>query len=334
MTERRTGKFNWGAAIVAGCYFFCLFAPGMAIGAESLKKMRVAIPSIVIDFTPLWIARDKGLFREERAEVEITYIQGNIRGVQSLLAGEVQAGIAGSAGPISARAAGEDAVIVAVPMNRLDYTFVAREPVKRPSDLQGKKIGIGSVGGSDEVATRIALEHLGVDPASVVRLQVGGSAERLAALRSGSIDAANIGGATFIGSGTGLHKVVDLTELGVDFPFTAIFTTKRYAQANRDAVLALIRGYMRGVRFFQQNKEESIAITARNLRNPNKELLERQWQYVKDHVYEKVPMPTEKGFKLVFDMLAPRNPKVASLRMEDVFDASFVKELSDKGFFK
>jgi hypothetical protein len=45
-------------------------------------------------------------------------------------------------------------------------------------------------------------------------------------------------------------------------------------------------------------------------------------------------LPTEKGFKLVFDMLAPRNPKVASLRMEDVFDGSFIKELTDKGFFK
>ena len=155
--------------------------------------MRIAIPSIVIDFAPLWIARDKGIFREEGIEVEITYIQGNIRGVQSLLAGEVQAGIAGSAGPIGARAAGEDAVIVAVPMNRLDYTFVARQPVKSPGDLAGKKIGIGAVGGSDEVATRIALRQLGVDPAQVTMLVIGGSAERLAALRVGSVDAAHRG---------------------------------------------------------------------------------------------------------------------------------------------
>jgi len=181
-----------------------------ADAAEPLKKMRIAIPSIVIDFAPLWIAREKGFFRDERVDAEITYIQGNIRGVQSLLAGDVQVGIAGSAGPIAARAAGEDTIIVAVPMNRLDYTFVARQPVKNPSDLNGKKIGIGSVGGSDEVATRIALEHLGVDPASVTKLQIGGSAERLAALRSGSIDAANIGGATFIGGGAGLHKGIDL----------------------------------------------------------------------------------------------------------------------------
>jgi hypothetical protein len=55
---------------------------------------------------------------------------------------------------------------------------------------------------------------------------------------------------------------------------------------------------------------------------------------VKDHVFEKIPNPSEKGFKLIFDMLSPRNPKVAALRMEDVFDGSYIKELLDKGFFK
>ena len=101
--------------------------------------MCIAIPSIVIDFAPLWIAREKGIFRDERIDAEITYIQGNIRGVQSMLAGDVQIGIAGSAGPIAARAAGEDAVIVARLMNRLDYTFVGRQPFKSPSDFNGKK---------------------------------------------------------------------------------------------------------------------------------------------------------------------------------------------------
>ncbi|HWH76569.1 MAG TPA: ABC transporter substrate-binding protein, partial [Candidatus Binatus sp.] len=265
---------------------------------------------------------------------EITYIQGNIRAVQSLVAGEIQFGIAGSAGAVSARAAGEDVIIVAVPMNRLDYTFVGRQPVNKPADLAGKKVGIGAVGGSDEVATRIALEKLGVNPSSVTMLTVGGSAERLAALRAGSVDAATVGGATFIGGGAGLYKLIDLTDLGVEFPFTAIFTTKRFAVANRDTVLGFIRGYMRGVRFFQENKEEAIGITARNLRSTNKELLERQWSYVKDHVFEKIPYASEKGFKLIFDMLSPRNPKVAALRTDDVFDGSYVKELVDKGFFK
>lgn len=318
---------------IIGCLLF-VTSNDIAQSAEPLRKVRTAIPSIVIDFAPLWIARDKGLFRDERIDPEVTYIQGKVRVVQSLVAGEVQFGIAGSAGAVSARAAGEEVIIVAVPMNRLDYTFVSRQPVNRPADLAGKKIGIGAVGGSDELATRIALERLGVNPTTVTMITVGGSAERLAALRAGSVDAAVVGGATFIGGGAGLQKVVDLTDLGVEFPFTAIFTTKRYATANRDVILGFIRGYMRGVRFFQENKDEAIAITARNLRTTNKELLERQWLYVKDHVFEKIPNATEKGFKLIFDMLGARNPKVAALRMDDVFDGSYVKELVDKGFFK
>src|SRR5262245_62574973 len=135
MTKGGTKNGNWTATIAAACTFFCLLAHGLAMSAEPLKRMRVAIPSIVIDFAPLWIGREKGLFREERIEVEITYIQGNIRGVQSLLAGEVQAGIAGAAGRIGARAAGEDAVNVAVPMKRSEHTFVARQPVSNNGGL-------------------------------------------------------------------------------------------------------------------------------------------------------------------------------------------------------
>jgi ABC-type nitrate/sulfonate/bicarbonate transport system substrate-binding protein len=329
-------RFKPASAAVLGAVSISLFLllAGLALAAEPLKKIRTAIPSIVIDFAPLWIARDKGIFRDERIDPEVTYIQGNIRVVQSLVANEVQFGIAGTAGAVSARAAGEEVIVVAVPMNRLDYTFVARQLITKPADLAGKKVGIGAFGGSDELATRIALEKLGVNPSSVTMITAGGSAERLAALRVGSVDAATVGGATFIGGGAGLHKVLDLVDLGIEFPFTAIFTTRRFAAANRDSVLGFIRAYMRGVRFFQENKEEAIAITARNLRSTNKELLERQWLYVKDHVFEKVPNATEKGFKLIFDMLGARNPKVAALRMEDVFDGSYVKELLDRGFFK
>lgn len=318
---------------IIGCLLF-MASRDIAHTAEPFKKVRIAIPSIVIDFAPLWIARDKGIFRDERIDPEVTYIQGNVRVVQSLVAGEVSFGVAGTAGAVSARAAGEEVIVVAVPMNRLDYTFVARQPVNKPADLAGKKVGIGAVGGSDELATRIALEKLGVNPSSLTMITTGGSAERLAAVRVGAVDAAVVGGATFIGGGAGLHKVLDLIDLGVEFPFTSIFTTKKFAAANRDVVLRFIRSYMRGVRFFQENKDEAIAITARNLRTTNKELLERQWLYVKDHVFEKIPNATEKGFKLIFDMLGARNPKVASLRMDDVFDGSYVKELMDKGFFK
>ena len=120
MTSRRVEGVVGLRWLAAGFLFISFSSHGLSLAAEPLKKVRMAIPSIVIDFAPLWIAREKGIFRDERIDPEITYIQGNVRVVQSLVAGEVQFGIAGTAGAVSARAAGEEVIIVAVTMNRLD----------------------------------------------------------------------------------------------------------------------------------------------------------------------------------------------------------------------
>ena len=66
MTKYQIGRINFALWIVTICFWS--FAPRIAQSAELLKKIRVAYPSIVIDFAPLWIARDKGFFREEGIE--------------------------------------------------------------------------------------------------------------------------------------------------------------------------------------------------------------------------------------------------------------------------
>lgn len=330
---RRFFSMTWATVMLSCLFAFALTGTGRA--AEALKKVRIAFPSMVIDFAPLWVARERGLFRDEGLDVENMLIPGGVRGVQALIAGDTQFALGNTSFAVGARAAGEGVFTAAVPMNRLDYVLVARQPMTRPSDFTGKKVGVGGgVGGADSLAARIALERLGVNPSTVTMISAGGSGERLNALRAGAVDAAIIGGGTFIGGGSGLHKVVDLTELDIEYPMTGLFTTRKYSGANRDSILGLIRAYSRGVKFFQDRKDEAIAITARNLRSTNLELIERQWQYAKSYMFEKIPYPTEKGFKAVFDLLAPRNPKVASLRFEDVAETGYVRELVDKGFFK
>lgn len=76
-------------------------------------------------------------------------------------------------------------------------------------------------------------------------------------------------------------------------------------------------------------------ITARHFRNPDKEVLSREWDFVtRTKLFQELPYPTKQGFDALFKGMVIDNPKIASLRMEDVVDLSFLDQLSKEGYFK
>ena len=70
----------------------CIFLVATASSAGSTEKLKIAIPALASELAPYWIAVDRGFFKAEGLEVELPLITGNTRGVQALLAGEVQGG--------------------------------------------------------------------------------------------------------------------------------------------------------------------------------------------------------------------------------------------------
>src|SRR5262252_9888611 len=64
-----------------------LAAPG---ATQTLKPLRVTIPVIGMNFLPLFVAADKGLFAKEGFEVEIISTSGDGPDVDALIAGSVQ----------------------------------------------------------------------------------------------------------------------------------------------------------------------------------------------------------------------------------------------------
>ena len=62
MSKHQVRRIILGFCCLIICHLFSPLLLATADAAEPLKKMRIAIPSIVIDFAPLWIAREKGIF--------------------------------------------------------------------------------------------------------------------------------------------------------------------------------------------------------------------------------------------------------------------------------
>ena len=84
-----------------------------------------------------------GTFARHGMSMEAVYIAG--RSINALLAGDVQFGLVGGPQVIQARMAGADVLVIGG-LNRLGQMIVTHPSIKSPSDLIGKKVGIGVFG--------------------------------------------------------------------------------------------------------------------------------------------------------------------------------------------
>jgi NitT/TauT family transport system substrate-binding protein len=314
----------------AACTILLLFPlPGHAQGKP--EKIRIAYPTISITLAPLWIAKDKGFFEQDGLDAEPTYIRGGTTIVQAVIGGNVQIGYAGVPPILSAMARGAPLVIFAVLNNKMDYLIVSRLPVRQPSDFHGKKFAISAFGSSSEFAARLGLEKIGTEPAKVTMVQVGGSPERIVALKSGAVDATILSATDFVeASGLGFHTVLDLSKSDIDYPFNVFFALRSFVTEKRAAVAATLRGFVKGIRFLRGEKEEGLKIVAKRLRNPNLDILRAQWHHVAFEYFGEDLYPTESGFALAMKEM---QGKTGSLRFSDINDVSHLDELSRSGFF-
>ena len=306
--------------------------PHAVVGQE---KIRIAYPTISMAMAPWWVAKEKGFFSQEGLDVDLMYIKGDSTIVQALLGGDIHAGYAGATPVAAAVARGGQVTIVAVPANRMGYLLVTREPIKDPRELSGKKFAISSFGGSSEIATRLGLEKAGADPNKVVMLQVGGSPDRIAALRRGSVDGSILSANEVIGAGgMGFYTLFDFTKSDLEYPYNVLYVVKQFAAEKRKTTTAMIKSFMRGLWFMQDNENDSVKISAQWLKTNDIESLKRQWKYVAFDLHQEIPYPTQAGFKLALSGMAQTNPKAAALRMDEVTDQSIITDLVKQGFFK
>jgi ABC-type nitrate/sulfonate/bicarbonate transport system substrate-binding protein len=330
----RRGQFNTLLSMMVALAIIILW-PRATLSQEKLDKIRIAYPTVSMAMAPWWVAKEKGFFTQEGLDVDLMYIKGDSTIVQALVGGDIQAGYAGATPVAAAVARGGQVAIVAVPANRMGYLLMTREPIKDPRDLSGKKFAISSFGGSSEVATRLGLEKVGADPNKVVMLQVGGSPDRIAALRRGSVDGSILSANEVIGAGgMGFYTLFDFTKSDLEYPYNVLYVLKQFASEKRKAAIAMVKSFMRGLWFMQENEDESVTISARWLKSNEIESLRRQWKYIAFQLHQEIPYPTEAGFKLALSGMAQTNSKAAALRMDEVADVSIVNELVAQGFFK
>lgn len=283
----------------------------------------------------LWVAKDAKIFDKYGIDATIIFISGSIRGIQSILAGEIPIGEGGGPGLASARLAGGDVVAIAGNVNVLPYYLVAQPNIKKPEDLRGKIGGNHIAGTTAEFALKVGLKKIGIDPSKDVNLRViGGSIERMVALQKRIVDFTVVTEAgKAMAEKLGYPTVVDMVALKIPFPQNGIFTSTKLIRDNSDFVRRYMRAYVEAIHFYKTHKEDTIKSMRKYSRLDDRKFLDEAWDW---HVkfMPDAPYPPPDGYQLVLQDMAEKNPKAAQADIKDYIDARFVKELDDSGFIK
>jgi len=301
--------------------------------AGALESIVIAYPTTSSQFTPLWFARDVGLYEKYGLDSKLVFIQGGSVLLQAMFAGQAHAAQNGIAETVAAILRGGDLRMLGVTAKIFPYSLIVAKNVKSPKDLVGGRIGINRIGDVSAYGSQLALRKLGLNPEKdVTMMQIGGSPQRLAALQSGAVQAA----AMDFMSGLRLAKLgfPVLMQLNLNYPYLGPVVSGKFLRESPATAEAFIKAFIEGIARFKRNREEGIKALARYMKSNETDVLNKAYDFIANDFYAENIEPDAKSFQDLMDEMAEREPLAKKATIGQVFDLTIARKLDKEGFFK
>jgi NitT/TauT family transport system substrate-binding protein len=279
-----------------------------------------------------WIAKEAGIFKKHGLDLDTIFINGSVRGIQSLIAGDL--GYSGAVGTavINANLAGGDVAIIQSQMNTLPYFIIGNPNIKSPEGLKGRAAAVHIPGTSADFAMRLALMKVGIPYKDIKAVTVGGAPARLAAVTQGQTDFTVVtDGEKIQGEKMGLKVIIDMAKLNVPFQFNCSVTTRKKIRENPDEVRRVVWSMAESIHYYKTHKEESIKVAQKYTRGLSREILEGAYAANTALLVEDT-YPTLEGLKATLEVQALTDARAAKAKAEDFVELRFVDELRKSGF--
>lgn len=254
------------------------FALTHPLAVDGQDRVRAGYSGISGYQVPLWVGVDLGLFKKYGVNLEPVLFRGGAESTSALTASEIQFDVVSPQPHIAADLSGADIIIIGTYFNKHTYSLVARPTIKSPQDLRGKKIGVLSPVGLNQIVVTTALKHWHIDEKSVTLVRAGGSRDRLTALQSGLIDGTVLTGA-FVdrARGAGMSVLLDLGDLEDSFPTVSLMTTKSFQTTKRPIVRGFLQAISEASYLFKTDQSIGQKSLAKWMRTQDKATLENAY---------------------------------------------------------
>lgn len=243
--------------------FLAMSGGALAAAATGLRAHAEMAPLNFGYQTTSWgtigmLVEAEGLFQKAGANVTILKFDGGKTTRNAMISGRVDVGVLGST-PFVVGAAKGDLIAIGMSMyaGKTDSIVVAKNKgMKSVADLKGRKVASQIGSATDHVFQEKILPKFGLtkDDVQVVNIP---HQNHIAAMASGSVDAfAGVEPFPSIAEVEGIGEaVVDYSDF--DLLPVILAANRPVVEQKRDAVVALLRGWLAGVALFKSNPEKS-----------------------------------------------------------------------------
>ena len=108
-------------------------------------------------------------------------------------------------------------------------------------------------------------------------------------------------------------------------------TSTAVLQKSRSQLLRFLRGYMEAIQYLQNNKDESLKIFSKYVRNPDLGIMAYLYDEISSRV-ERGLRPQADAVRALLDLAALDFPQAKRLSEKDNWDLSLIDEISKSGF--
>jgi ABC-type nitrate/sulfonate/bicarbonate transport system substrate-binding protein len=234
--------------------------------AQALKKINDGQVSRTAPNWPAFIAAEKGFYRREGVELETVYVGNVANTVQQLVAGSFDVASSTFDTAVRAIANGGNAVMIGGAVTKYPYSIMTAPDITTAAGMKGKRVILPFPKDLLTIVWNRWLTEKGMRPEDVEQVYAGATPNRLAALSSGTVQAALLTQPfDFRAEAQGFRKLLDIGAFGKEYGFLTVLARPQWLRDNPDTARGYLRALAAAVDWLYEpsHRDEAIEILAR-----------------------------------------------------------------------
>ena len=237
------------------------------LAAQESQKIRISYSSRSNSTTVYQVALARGFFKEEGLEPEMIQMNPRLGGL-AVMNGDIEFTTTfGST--LRAIIQGLPIKFVAISVRKTDHFLISRPELKTVQDLRGKRLGVSTLFGTDQLAAEEMMQSKGLSPGTMQVVALGDAPVRVQALRTGLVEAIAMNSPHDLALiKSGYNALAGPQDLKRALPLTGLAVKDSLPREKPALIKHAVRAVLKAHRFIFDNKQETTRIMMQWLSQP------------------------------------------------------------------